>query len=32
VVCIFVATLMIWPHLRMKGGSGATPLEPDPRQ
>ena len=32
VVFMFVATLMIWPHLRIKGGSGVAPLEPDPRQ
>ena len=31
-VLIFLATLMIWPHLRVKGGAGSAPLESNPRQ
>ena len=32
VVLIFLATLMIWPHLRVKGGAGSVPRESNPRQ
>jgi MFS family permease len=28
---ILIATLMIWPNIRLRGGGPTTPVEPDPR-
>ncbi|MFP6880680.1 MAG: hypothetical protein VCA34_07010, partial [Roseibacillus sp.] len=28
---ILIASLMLWPNMRIKGKAAATPVEPDPR-